>query len=184
MVGYLPHCTFNLNARAASIDTPLHALLPFTHIDHVHPDAMIALAAASNGEAATREIFGDTVGWLPWKRPGFDLGVQLAAYVHARPGLRGVMLAGHGVICWGDTSKACYDNTVELIARAAAYLNERLVKTPAFGGQVVDTHTPQERQRIAATLMPCLRGLMGGRGLAGGGEKVGHFADDPETLEF
>src|ERR1700722_9358163 len=128
MVGYLPHCTFNLNPRAASIDTPLHALLPFAQIDHVHPDAIIALAASSTGESATREIYGDAVGWLPWQRPGFDLGVQLKDYVHSRPGLRGVMLAGHGVIGWGDTSKACYENTLDLIARAAAYLNERVAK--------------------------------------------------------
>src|SRR5262249_15423120 len=76
MVGYLPHCTFNLNPRAASIDTPLHPLLPHPHIDHVHPDAVIALAASSNGEAATRAIYGGTVGWLPWQRPGFDLGLK------------------------------------------------------------------------------------------------------------
>src|SRR6516165_4623063 len=77
MVGYLPHCTFNLNARAASIDTPLHGYLPFAHIDHVHPDAIIALAASTGGQAATKEIYGGTVGWLPWKRPGFDLGLRL-----------------------------------------------------------------------------------------------------------
>lgn len=107
MVSYLPHCTFNLNPRAASIDTPLHGLLPFAHIDHVHPDALIALAASSGGEAATREIWGGAVGWLPWKRPGFELGVQIRDYVKAHPGLRGVMLAGHGIICWGETSQAC-----------------------------------------------------------------------------
>src|SRR5882762_3800064 len=139
MVGYLPHCTFNLNPRAASIDTPLHALLPFAHIDHVHPDALIALAASSNGEAATRQIYGDSVGWLGWQRPGFDLGVRLKEYVHSRPGLRGVMLAGHGIICWADTSKACYDNTLDLIARAVTYLNRHLAKGPAFGGPVVQS---------------------------------------------
>ena len=89
MVGYLPHCTFNLNSRAASIDTPLHSLLPFAHIDHVHPDAIIALAASSGGEAATREIWGGKIGWLPWKRPGYTLGVQLRDYVAANPGLEG-----------------------------------------------------------------------------------------------
>lgn len=179
MVGYLPHCTFNLNARAASIDTPLHSLLPFAHIDHVHPDAVIALAAVSNGEAATREIYGDRVGWISWKRPGFDLGVKLKEYVSTRPKLRGVMLAGHGIICWGDTSKHCYDNTIDLIARAAAYLNERLKKTPAFGGPVLESQAARERQHVAATLMPTLRGLMVGKS-----SKVGHFNDDEETLEF
>lgn len=178
MVGYLPHCTFNLNPRAASIDTPLHALLPFAHIDHVHPDALIALAASSNGEAATREIYGDSVGWLGWKRPGFDLGVRLKEYVHSRPGLRGVVLAGHGIICWDDTSKACYDNTLDLIARAAAYLNKHLAKGMAFGGPMVESKPPDERRLLAASLMPRLRGLMGGA------HKVGHFSDDAETLEF
>ncbi|MBK6509372.1 MAG: bifunctional aldolase/short-chain dehydrogenase [Haliea sp.] len=129
MVDYLPHCTFNLNTRAASIDTPLHALLPFAHVDHVHPDAMIALAAAADGEQATQAIWSGSVGWLPWQRPGFDLGLKLRDYVTgylaSQPNLRGVMLAGHGVICWGDTAQACYDNTISLIADAARYLNYR-----------------------------------------------------------
>jgi rhamnulose-1-phosphate aldolase/alcohol dehydrogenase len=179
MVGYLPHCTFNLNPRAASIDTPLHSLLPFAHIDHVHPDAIIALAASSNGESATLEIYGESVGWIGWKRPGFDLGVRLREYVKTRPQLKGVMLAGHGIICWGDTSKTCYDNTIDLIARAAEYLNERLAKGCAFGGQIVAAKNPAERSQIAAALMPRLRGLMGGSV-----SKIGHFTDDPETLEF
>jgi rhamnulose-1-phosphate aldolase/alcohol dehydrogenase len=179
MVGYLPHCTFDLNARAASIDTPLHSLLPFAHIDHVHPDAIIALAAASNGAAATQEIFADSVGWIGWQRPGFDLGMKLKEYVSSRPHLRGVMLAGHGVICWGDTSKHCYENTIDLIARAAAHLNDRLKKTPAFGGPILESQAAADRQRLAATLMPILRGLMVGKG-----SKVGHFNDDEETLEF
>lgn len=179
MVGYLPHCTFNLNPRAASIDTPLHAYLPFGHVDHVHPDAVIALAASTGGEAATQEIFGGTVGWLPWKRPGFDLGVTLRNYVAANPGLRGVMLAGHGIICWGDDAKACYDNTIDLITRAAAYLNERLARGPAFGGQSIPPLPPEDRAAVAARLMPRLRGLMTGER-----SKVGHFIDTPETLEF
>jgi rhamnulose-1-phosphate aldolase/alcohol dehydrogenase len=179
MVGILPHCTFNLNPRAASIDTPLHALLPFAHIDHVHPDAIIALAASSNGEQATKEIYGDAVGWMEWKRPGFDLGVRLKEYVAARPKLRGVMLAGHGVICWGDTSKQCYDNSIDLISKAVAYLNQRLAKAAAFGGQIRDAKSSEERRRIAASLMPRLRGLM-----TGTVQKVGHFNDAAETLEF
>lgn len=179
MVGYLPHCTFNLNPRAASIDTPLHALLPFAHVDHVHPDTIIALAASSNGESATREIYGDSVGWIGWKRPGFDLGVRLNEYVKSHPTLKGVMLAGHGIICWGDTSKDCYSNTIDLIARAAAYLNARLTKAPAFGGRQIESKGAAERQRIAAELMPRLRGLM-----VDGVHKVGHFTDDAETLEY
>jgi rhamnulose-1-phosphate aldolase/alcohol dehydrogenase len=179
MVGYLPHCTFNLNTRAASIDTPLHGYLPFAHVDHVHPDAIIALAASSEGEAATREIWGGTVGWLPWKRPGFELGLRLRDYVAKNKGLRGVMLAGHGIICWGDTSRHCYDNTIELIAAAAKYLNARMAKGPAFGGARVDPLPAKERERVAAKLMPRLRGLMSTQQ-----PKIGHFSDDPEALEF
>ncbi|MDE2410226.1 MAG: bifunctional rhamnulose-1-phosphate aldolase/short-chain dehydrogenase [Sphingomonadales bacterium] len=177
MVGYLPHCTFALNGRAASIDTPLHALLPFAHVDHVHPDAIIALAASSGGEAATQAIWGGRIGWLPWKRPGYTLGVTLRDYVAANPGLTGVMLAGHGIICWGDSAKACYDHTIGLIADAANYLNAQLAGKPAFGG-AVQSSTP-DRAAIASDLMPRLRGLM-----TGSRRKLGHFADDAETLEF
>ena len=179
MVGYLPHCTFNLNPRAASIDTPLHGLLPYAHIDHVHPDAIIALAASAGGEAATRDIWKGAIGWLPWKRPGFELGAQIRDYVAANPGLRGVMLAGHGIICWAETSKDCYENTIALIADAAGYLNAKLSVRPAFGGQIIAPLPAGERAAAAAALMPHLRGLMvGERG------KVGHFSDDAEALEF
>ncbi|MEI4507362.1 bifunctional rhamnulose-1-phosphate aldolase/short-chain dehydrogenase [Sphingopyxis sp. CCNWLW253] len=177
MVGYLPHCTFDLNGRTASIDTPLHSLLPFAHVDHVHPDAIIALAASSGGEEATKAIWGGKIGWLPWKRPGYTLGVQLRDYVKANPGVEGVMLAGHGIICWADSAKACYEHTVRLIADAAAYLNERLAVRPAFGGERVAPNP--ERAAIAAALMPRLRGLM-----TGARRKVGHYSDDAEALEF
>jgi rhamnulose-1-phosphate aldolase/alcohol dehydrogenase len=181
MVGYLPHCTFNLNARAASIDTPLHSLLPFAHIDHVHPDAIIALAASSGGEAAAHAIWGGKIGWLPWKRPGYTLGVQLRDYVKANPGVEGVMLAGHGVICWADTAKACYDHTVTLIADAATYLNDKLSEKPAFGGIAVRSR--DDRVSIAAKLSPKLRGLMPNAKDAAR-TKIAHFSDDIETLEF
>jgi rhamnulose-1-phosphate aldolase/alcohol dehydrogenase len=177
MVGFLPHCTFNLNTRAASIDTPLHSLLPFAHVDHVHPDAIIALAASSDGEAATREIWGGRIGWLPWKRPGYTLGVQLRDFVAANPGCEGVMLAGHGIICWADSAKACYEHTVELIADAARYLNDKLGDRPAFGGEVVAPNP--DRAAVAAALMPRLRSLM-----TGGRTKIGHWSDDAEALEF
>ncbi|MBL0768520.1 bifunctional rhamnulose-1-phosphate aldolase/short-chain dehydrogenase [Sphingopyxis sp. DHUNG17] len=177
MVGYLPHCTFNLNNRAASIDTPLHALLPFAHVDHVHPDAIIALAASSTGETATREIWGGRIGWLPWKRPGYTLAVELRDYVSANPGIEGVMLAGHGIICWADSAKQCYEHTIALISDAAQYLNHRIAGRPAFGGV---EHAPDpDRAAIASELMPRLRGL-----LIGARTKVGHFSDDTETLEF
>lgn len=177
MVGFLPHCTFNLNSRAASIDTPLHSLLPFAHVDHVHPDAIIALAASSNGEKATKEIWGGKIGWLPWKRPGFTLGVQIRDFVIANPDVQGVMLAGHGIICWADSAKSCYEHTVQLIADAAKYLNSKLDGKDAFGGAKYDTNP--ERLNIVSKLMPKLRGLMvGARG------KIGHYSDDAEALEF
>ena len=177
MVGYLPHCTFALNGRAASIDTPLHSMLPFAHVDHVHPDAIIALAASSGGEDATKAIWGGKIGWLGWKRPGYTLGVQLRDYVAAHPEVEGVMLAGHGIICWADSAKACYEHTVALIADAAAYLNSKLAERPAFGGQAFAP--AEDRAAIAADLMPRLRGLM-----TGARRKLGHFSDDAETLEF
>jgi rhamnulose-1-phosphate aldolase/alcohol dehydrogenase len=177
MVGYLPHATFNLNPRAASIDTPLHAYLPFAHIDHVHPDAIIALAASSGGEAATRDIWGGEIGWLAWKRPGFDLGLRLRDYVAKRPGLRGVMLAGHGIICWAESSKACYGNSIDLIAKAATFLNARLTQRAAFGG--VKVLPLSQRADVAARLLPRLRGRMSEHQ-----SKVGHYSDDAETLEF
>jgi rhamnulose-1-phosphate aldolase/alcohol dehydrogenase len=177
MVGYLPHCTFNLNGRAASIDTPLHSLLPFAHVDHVHPDAIIALAASSGGEAATRAIWGGRIGWLPWKRPGYTLGVRLRDFVAANPQVEGVMLAGHGIICWAGTARVCYEHTVALISDAANYLNAKLANRPAFGGQKVASNA--DRAAIAADLMPRLRGLM-----TGARRKLGHYSDDAEALEF
>ncbi|MXO67210.1 bifunctional rhamnulose-1-phosphate aldolase/short-chain dehydrogenase [Altericroceibacterium endophyticum] len=177
MVGFLPHCTFNLNGRAASIDTPLHSLLPYKHIDHVHPDAIIALAASSEGEAVTRELWGDTIGWLPWKRPGFTLGVWIRDFAKANPQARGAMLAGHGIICWADTAQECYEQTIQLIAEAAEYLNKRSAQGETFGGQRVSP--ADDRAAIAADLMPRLRGLMDGER-----RKIGHFSDDDATLEF
>jgi rhamnulose-1-phosphate aldolase/alcohol dehydrogenase len=177
MVGYLPHCTFALNTRAASIDTPLHSLLPFAHVDHVHPDAIIALAASSGGEEATKEIWGGKIGWLPWKRPGYTLGRMLRDYQRANPGVQGVMMASHGIICWADTAKECYEHTVSLIADAAQYLNAKMEGKPAFGGQVVAPNP--DRLRIAADLMPRLRGFM-----TGSRRKLGHYSDDAEALEF
>ncbi|MFN3457399.1 MAG: bifunctional rhamnulose-1-phosphate aldolase/short-chain dehydrogenase [Novosphingobium sp.] len=182
MVGYLPHCTFNLNGRAASIDTPLHSLLPFAHVDHVHPDAIIALAASSGGEAATQEIWGGRIGWLPWRRPGYTLGLMLRDYQRANPGVQGVIMANHGIICWADSAKECYEHTIGLIADAARYLNAKLACKPAFGGQLVAPNP--DRAAIAADLMPRLRGLMTGAEGGAGRRKIGHWSDDVEVLEF
>ncbi|HET8882308.1 MAG TPA: class II aldolase/adducin family protein, partial [Solimonas sp.] len=150
MVAYLPHCTFALNPRAASIDTPLHAFLPFAHVDHLHPDSVTALAASRNGETMTQAIYRGSVGWLPWQRPGFDLGLRLRDYVAKNPQLRGVVMAGHGLICWGDTARGCYDNSIALIAAAARFLNECLAQGEAFGGRVVAPRAPGQRAATAA----------------------------------
>ncbi len=181
MVGFLPHCTFNLNARAASIDTPLHSLLPHRHVDHVHPDAIIALAASSTGAAVTAEIWGDEIGWLPWRRPGFTLGVMIRDFARSNPQAKGAMLAGHGIICWADTSRDCYELSVRLIAEAATYLNTRLAGKPAFGGAVCSPEP--DRVATASRLMPRLRALMTGNN-ANFRRKLAHFSDDAETLEF
>lgn len=178
MVGYLPHCTFDLNPRAASIDTPLHAFVPAAHVDHVHPDAVIAIAASKNAEALTKQIFGAEMGFLPWQRPGFELGLKLGAMAASNPRLVGVVLGGHGVFTWGDTAKACYETTLSILQKAADWLaaNETL---PVFGGPRVTTLPPEARAAVAARLMPAIRGL-----ISADERKVGHFTDAPAVLDF
>lgn len=177
MVGYLPHCTFNLNPRAASIDTPLHAYIPYRHVDHVHPDAIIALAASRDGERLTREIFGGRLGWLPWQRPGFDLGLKIAQQAQ-NPEYVGVILGGHGLFTWADTAKACYETTLQVINRATEWLAEH-EKKPAFGGPRVAALSAQGRREVAAALMPLIRGKIGREE-----PKIGHFNDSEAVLEF
>lgn len=178
MVEYLPHCTFNLNPRAASIDTPLHAFIPRKHVDHLHPDAVIALAASKDGERLTREIYGGEIGWLPWQRPGFDLGLKLEAKYREDPDRRGVVLGGHGLFTWGDTAKECYDTTLEIIQKAADFLAANAEAEP-FGGRRVAPLDPERRREYAAALLPALRGK-----LSALRPKIGHFNDAPEVLQF
>ncbi|MEK1927842.1 MAG: class II aldolase/adducin family protein, partial [Rhizobium giardinii] len=125
MVGYLPHCTFNLNPRAASIDTPLHAYVPKKHVDHMHPDAIIAIAASKNSKELTKQIFGSEIGWLPWRRPGFQLGLDLEAFVKANPNAKGVVLESHGLFTWADDAKACYELTLDIINKAIVWFAEK-----------------------------------------------------------
>jgi rhamnulose-1-phosphate aldolase/alcohol dehydrogenase len=179
MVGYLPHCTFNMNPRAASIDTPLHAFIPKAHVDHMHPDAVIAIAAAARSKELTAEVFGPEIGWLPWQRPGFDLGLKLGEMATKNPQLKGIVLAGHGLFTWGDTSKECYDNTLRVIRIADAWLKERTAKAAIFGGPAMSAFDPAKRREIASQLMPAIRGR-----IATGKPKVGHFNDSPAVLEF
>jgi rhamnulose-1-phosphate aldolase/alcohol dehydrogenase len=178
MVSYLPHCTFDLNPRAASIDTPLHAFVPAVHVDHVHPDAVIAIAASRDAERLTRQVFGDEIGFLPWQRPGFDLGLKLGALASGNPNLKGVVLGGHGLFTWADDAKACYETTLRIIETAQDWLDANGAK-PAFGGAKLVSLGAAERAAIAARLMPEIRGRIG-RDRA----KVGHFSDGPEVLEF
>ncbi len=138
MVGLLPHCTFGLNPRPASIDTPLHAFIPFKHVDHLHPDAVVAIAATVESEALTEEIYKGEVGWIGWQRPGFDLGLRIGEAVRAHPHWRGLVLEGHGLFCWGDTARDCYDTSIELIGIAVDAINARAATiTPAVPDQAL-----------------------------------------------
>jgi len=179
MVGYLPHATFNLNPRAASIDTPLHAFVPHPFVDHMHPDAIIAIAASKDGEALTKEIFGDDIGWLPWKRPGFELGLWLEKFCLDHPKAKGVILGSHGLFTWGDTPKDCYETTIAIINKAMAWLEQKLAGKAIFGGEAVKSLPAEQRRAIAAKLMPKIRGL-----ISADSHKLGHFDDSPAVLEF
>ncbi len=178
MVGYLPHCTFDLNPRAASIDTPLHAYLPYRHVDHMHPDAVIAIAASRRSRDLTGEVFDTEIGWLPWQRPGYDLGLKLEEAARGNPKLVGVVLAGHGLFTWADDAKTCYDTTLRIVQKAQDWLdaNER---AGAFGGGLGDAPDRPVRRARAAALMPRIRGRIGGDE-----PKIGHFDDSPVVLDF
>ena len=179
MVGYLPHCTFNLNPRAASIDTPLHAYVPKRHVDHVHSDSIIAIAASVNSKQLTAEIFGDEIGWLPWKKPGYELGLWLEKLAVENPQMRGAVLESHGLFTWADDAKECYLTTLEIINKAATWLAGKTAGVVAFGGAKVPTLAAEERQAVAARLMPVIRGL-----ISKDRHKVGHFDDQAAVLDF
>ena len=179
MVGYLPHCTFKLNPRAASIDTPLHAYVPRKHVDHVHADAIIAIAASKNSKELTQEIFGDRIGWLPWKKPGYELGLWLQQFCIDNPDADGVVLESHGLFTWGDTSKECYDQTIDVINVATKWLTERSDGVAPFGGAIHKSLSAGDRRAVAARLMPAIRGFV-----SGNQHMVGHFNDSDAVLEF
>ena len=179
MVGYLPHCTFNLNARAASIDTPLHAYVPKKHVDHMHPDAIIAIAASKNSRELTKQIFGDDIGWLPWKRPGYELGLWLEKFCLENPNAKGVVLESHGLFTWDDDAKACYELTIAIIQKAMDWFAAETAGKTIFGGAVKDSLPADQRRAVAARLMPAIRGM-----ISGDHHMVGHFDDQPAVLEF
>jgi rhamnulose-1-phosphate aldolase/alcohol dehydrogenase len=180
MVELFNHSIFDLNSKAPSIDTPLHGFLPFKHIDHLHPDAAIAIAAAKDGKKITQELFGGTIGWVDWQRPGFDLGLQLKACLDASPDIRGIMLGSHGLFTWGDTAYESYMNTLEVIEKCSEYLEENYGKKgPVFGGQKLQSLLPADRKKQAAALAPILRGFCSSKT-----RMIGHFTDDHRVLEY
>ncbi|NQX40633.1 rhamnulose-1-phosphate aldolase/alcohol dehydrogenase [Pedobacter steynii] len=180
MVALFNHCIYDLESKAPSIDTPLHGFLPFAHIDHLHPDAAIAIAASADGEQITNELFNGTIGWVPWQKPGFELGLQLRKCLDDRPGIRGIMLGSHGLFTWGDTAHECYINTLEVVEKCSEYLESAYGKKgPVFGGQKVTATSPGLRSKQAAAIAPVLRGLCSSER-----HMVGHFTDDVRVLEF
>ncbi|MGO4854520.1 bifunctional rhamnulose-1-phosphate aldolase/short-chain dehydrogenase [Phaeovulum sp. W22_SRMD_FR3] len=179
MVGYLPHCTFNLNPRAASIDTPLHAYVPKKHVDHMHPDAIIAIAASVNSRELTQQIFGSEIGWLPWKKPGYELGLWLESFCLENPEAKGVVLESHGLFTWDDDAKLCYETTLRIINRAIEWFEGETTGKVIFGGAAHQSLPEAERRAVAARLMPAIRGM-----ISGAQHMVGHFDDSPAVLEF
>ena len=178
MVAMSSHCTFNLNPRAASIDTALHAFIPRAHVDHMHPDAVIAIAASQHGEKLRRDVFGDRLAWVPWQRPGFDLGLKLEQAYRDHPNAEGMVLQNHGLFTWGDTSKQCYENSVRVISQANEWLKAQGNAAP-FGGRAIEPLHAEERKRVVQRLVPALRGR-----ISGGASKHGHFDDSAAVLEF
>ncbi|PUZ27196.1 rhamnulose-1-phosphate aldolase/alcohol dehydrogenase [Chitinophaga costaii] len=180
MVKLFNYCLFDLDSKAPSIDTPLHGFLPFKHIDHLHPDAAIAIAAAKDGKQITQNLFGGTLGWVDWQRPGFDLGLQLRQCLHEHPGIRGIMLGSHGLFTWGNTAYESYVNTLEVVEKCAAYLEQNYnKKRPVFGGVKIKALPPEKRLQQATALAPVLRGFCSEHQ-----HMIGHFTDDARVLEF
>ncbi|MEJ0080947.1 MAG: bifunctional aldolase/short-chain dehydrogenase [Puia sp.] len=180
MVGLFNYCLYDLDSKAPSIDTALHAFLPFTHIDHLHPDAAIAIAASKEGKKITNEIFGGKIGWVEWQRPGFDLGLKLKECLDANPGIRGIMLGSHGLFTWGETAYSSYINTLEVIETCADYLDKHVGKNKKpFGGAKITALPKNERLQKAAEMAPLLRGFC-----SSDKKMIGHFTDDERVLEF
>ena len=180
MVELFNHCIYDLSSKAPSIDTPLHGFLPFKHIDHLHPDAAIAIAAAKDGEKITKELFNGTIGWVKWQKPGFELGLMLKQCLDENPGIRGIMLGSHGLFTWGDTAYESYINTLEVIERCAEYLQDNIAKQKAvFGGAKRESLPEADRKKQAAALAPVLRGFCSSQN-----RMIGHFTDDARVLEY
>jgi rhamnulose-1-phosphate aldolase/alcohol dehydrogenase len=192
MVPLYAHCAFDLNPRAASIDTPLHGFIDRAHVDHMHPDALIAIAATADSKALTQEIFGGEIGWLPWIRPGYELGLKLRELTRSNPKLKGAVLEAHGLFTWGDSSRDCYENTLDIINRATLWLADKSRGKRPFGAVATPPLTIDRRREIAASIMPIVRGVISGGGAGAAPEagaapatpKVGHFDDGETVLDF
>jgi rhamnulose-1-phosphate aldolase/alcohol dehydrogenase len=184
MVALFNHCIYDLHSKAPSIDTPLHAFLPFKHIDHLHPDAAIAIAAAQDGKEITQQLFAGQIGWVDWQRPGFELGLKLRACLeHSRQKgieLKGIMLGSHGLFTWGETSYESYLNTLDVIETCGTYLEENFGKTrPVFGGIKIQSASPESRRQQAVAIGPILRGMCSSER-----HMIGHFTDDDRVMTF
>ena len=173
------HCVFNLNPRACSIDTPLHTFVPYRHVDHLHPNAVIAVAASVNQERLCREIYGDEIIYVPWQRPGFDIGLLIESLIKERPGAKGVLLGHHGMSSWSDDDKTCYETALEIIDRAARYIEERDRGEMTFGGPKHQPLPEAERRRVIAEVIPWLRGQV-----SASRRFVGTVQDDEKMLRF
>src|ERR1043166_5324519 len=152
------HCVFNLNPRACSIDTPLHTFVPYNHVDHLHPNAVIAIAASVNQEKLCKEVYGDEVIYVPWQRPGFDIGLLIESLIKDNPQARGVLLGHHGMSSWSNDDKTCYETALEIIDRAAPHIERRDRGAKTFGGQKCRPLPDVERRRMQSEIIPWLRG--------------------------
>ena len=180
MVALYPLCTFRSNPVAASIDTPLHGFLPFRHVDHLHPDWGIALAAAANGKAKTEEFnreFGHSLVWLPWQRPGFELAMMMKRAVEANPGCDGIVLGGHGLFTWGETQRECYLNTITMIDSIGQFIERHGQGKVRFGGEAVPAR--EDRRQLAVRIAPFLRGRISAQQ-----RFIASFSDAPDVLQF
>jgi rhamnulose-1-phosphate aldolase/alcohol dehydrogenase len=183
MVGMYTHATFNVNPRPSSIDTPLHAFIPFRHVDHMHPNAAISVAAAKNSEKLTKEIYGEEVIWTPWLRPGFELGLALQRLVEEHPQAKGAILGQHGLINWANDDQECYNLTLSLIEKAAEYIEtkyeEKGGEAQAFGGQKYQALDEARRREAFAAILPWLRGQVSQQK-----RFIGTVQDDEKILRF
>lgn len=179
MVGAYSHCTFNLNPRPSSIDTPLHSFVPFKHVDHTHPNALISVAASRRSKELTKEIFGDEVIWTAWQRPGFDLGLVMQQVCKENPQARGIVMGQHGLINWANDDKECYELSLTLIDKAAKYIASHDKGEKTFGGAKYASLSQEERNALFVKVLPWLRGQ-----ISQAQRWVGTIQDDETILRF